>query len=137
MNIVTVTPIVAGVQAALVTAGLAVGVGVKPETIPANAGWLVIYAFTPTESPDDGSMAEPYEQDPAEMQLVFVGRTPDQATWVADRARAVLLPGAFTVAGRALVKVSEVAGRQLQRDDDQQPPLYSIAANFQIRTTPA
>jgi hypothetical protein len=82
-------------------------------------------------------MAEPYEQDPAEMQLVFVGRTADQATSIADRARAVLLPGAFTVAGRALVKVSEVAGRQLQRDDDQQPPLYSIATNFSIRTTPA
>jgi hypothetical protein len=135
VNIVAVSPIVTAVQAALAGAGLPVDVGVKPEEVPDNTGWVVIYPSTPASS--EGSMAQPYEQSAIEVQLVFVGRLADQATWAADRARPVMLPGSFTVPGRAVVWVEEVASRPLTRDDDKHPPLYSIAANYQIRTTPA
>lgn len=136
MNIVPVSPVVTAVLEALAAAGVRADIGLKPDDVPDDTGWVAAYPSTPTVS-DDGSMAQPHEQDPLEIQLVFVGRTAEQATWVADKARAVLLAGAFTVPGRSVFWVEEVAGRPLQRDDDEHPPLYSIATNFKIRTTPA
>ncbi len=67
-----------------------------------------------------------------------IGVGPEQANWVADRVRDVLLNTALTVPGRRLYRVTQdAAPPPMSRDDDVTPPLYVQTLEFQLRSDPA
>jgi hypothetical protein len=74
-----------------------------------------------------------------EFQVTAVGSGPDQAAWVADKARAVLLaPGAVTVSGRSTSRIyQEQAPPEPIPDNDVQPPLWTAPVRYRLQTLPA
>lgn len=121
----------AAVIAALEAADLAVGLGQKPEG--AGTKYAVLSTFGDVEP---SSVSEPYGAFIWTGQLMCVGQGPEQAEWVSDRARSVLL-GPLSITGRTWISVSHEPGPPLQRDEDVNPPLFWLSETYRILTHPA
>jgi len=117
--------------AALEEAELVVGLGIKPDA--AGRKWAVLHPFGQDEAT---SIAEPHGGLLYTVQVMSFGLGPEQAEWVADRARAALLAG-ITVDGRTVLGVEHEPSPPLARDDDVQPPVFYLSETFRFRTTPA
>jgi len=120
-----------GVITALEAAELVVGLGIKPDA--ASKKWVVIHPFGQDEA---NSIAEPHGGLLYTVQVMSFGLGPEQAEWVADRARATLLAG-ISVTGRTVLGVEHEPSPPLSRDDDVQPPVFYLSETFRFRTTPA
>jgi hypothetical protein len=125
-----VLPHVDAVQAALVGAGLAVGLGGAP--VPAVSKYVALYP-DPGQSVSE-SLADRRTDVMLMVQATCVGPTAEQALWVADKVRSALA-GVLTVDGRVAWRPEELGGPPVSRDDDVTPPLFYVPIQFQIRST--
>jgi len=124
-------PHTVAVQAALEAAELVVGLGAKPEG--AGSKWVTLHPFGADEA---NSLSEPHGGLLYTVQVMSFGLGPEQAEWVADRARTTLLAG-ITVDGRTVLGVEHEPSPPLSRDDDVQPPVFFLSETYRFRTTPA
>lgn len=127
-----IKPHVDALLAALAGAGLTVGDGVAPATLPANQIYAVLYADPGQSLPE--SLADARTDFAMSFQVTCVGPTAEKARWAAQRARmAVFAP--LTVAGRAAWRVEELGGPPVQRDDDVSPPLFFLPVQYRLKST--
>jgi hypothetical protein len=113
----------------------AAGVTAYDAEAPADAPekYAVVYPDPGTPS---GTLGDRHRHLLLEFQLTAVGRSREQAQWVADKARAVLLTTIPTVPGRVVQPLWQVGSPPpVQRDDDVQPPLYYQPVSYQMRST--
>ena len=117
--------------------GLWADLGKKPANVPAGNGWAVVYPISGGVT--TGTLEHANEDVTPHIQVTSVGLAAEQALWVADRARALLL-GAWPANlsdGRRVIFASTVFGEiLLQRDDDSQPPVFYAIDRFIFRTAP-
>jgi hypothetical protein len=124
-------PHVDAVLALLADAGLAVYDAEAPAAPPVK--YAVVYADPGTPG---GALGDRHRHLLIEFQVTAVGRSRVQAAWVADKARAALLTGTPTVAGRVVQPLWQVGSPPpVQRDDDVQPPVYYQPISYQMRST--
>lgn len=129
------------VVVALRSAGVVVHRGIGPSDPLTAAPYCVVYAGT-TET--DGPSSDLYADALTEVQVTSVGKTSEQAEWVADKAFAALV-GTFPnpPPGRRWLMpgapVGHVLTRPVTRDDDfgKGSPLFYIVQIFSLPTTPA
>lgn len=123
---------VAAVLAVLVGAGLTTYLGESPSAAPEK--YLVLY---PDPGTPEGSLGDRHRDLLLEFQVTAVGRTAEQASWMADKARAALLGTVPTVAGRAVQPLWQVGfPPPVQRDDDVSPPTFYQPISYQLRSGP-
>lgn len=66
-----------------------------------------------------------------------VGNTRQQAVWVSDRVRALVLGWKPTIPGRNTWKVTSAGSQPVQKDTDVTPPKFFTADRYVMRSTPA
>ena len=81
----------------------------------------------------DGTIGAPYRLGNFAYQVTAVGAVRQQAEWVADLARDVML-GGLTVSGRR-IHVVHVAHGDVQRDDTVTPPLFYAWDRYLLRSS--
>lgn len=119
------------VIAALEGAGLTVGDGTADGlTVP----YAVVYNISGGRM--SGNLDDPFEDADLVYQVTCVGRTREQAEWVADKATVTLVAG-FSVAGRSIVLVTPEGGPGTRADRDVTPPVYFSTPRYTIKSTPA
>jgi hypothetical protein len=129
--VATLRPHTDAVITALEGAGLVVGLAAKPDG--AGSKWAVIHPFGQDEAT---SIADPHAGMLYTVQVMSFGLGPEQAEWVADRARAALLVS-LAIEGRTWIGVQHEPSPPLARDDDVSPPVFYLSETFRIRTSPA
>lgn len=92
--------------------------------------------------PDSGDVArDRLCGDRANLSLRFeleaVGAGAEQALWVLDQARAVVIGARPTVEARTCAPIAQIDGSTLFRADALQPPTYVIDAVFRLFSQPA
>lgn len=113
------------------TSGVTAYLGKRGNTIPC----VVLY---PDAGADESSSLIPNEDVVVFIPLHTVGTGPEQALWLMDKVRAALTFARPTVTGRSVHPMwQEQAPTPLQRDDGEQPPLYTSFAEYGIRSSPA
>jgi hypothetical protein len=130
-------PHTAAAVATLEAAGLTVGNGSGND--PATGAlyarpYVVVYGDLGAL---DGPLGDRFADLSQTLTVHGVGNGPEQAQWVADKARAALLTTPVTVAGRSTLYVSHTTSQPVQRDDDVQPPLFYEVDQYTLSTTPA
>lgn len=70
------------------------------------------------------------------LQLTCVGETAEQAEWLADKLRPVLLATPAGT-GRGVIQVYLETSQPVRRDDSSDPPLFYAADQARYLTTPA
>ena len=127
---------------ALAATGLDTFRGVGPADPYGSVPYCVVFSG---HADTDGPMAAPDDDVDAEVQVTSVGDSEEQAAWMADKVRTVLLYGTPPAppAGRAWSRprrpVIHVLTRPCERDDDAGPgaPLFYVATVYAIPTTPS
>lgn len=127
-----IKPHVDAVTAALVAAGLAVGDGGAPASIPSTGAYAALY-FDPGQSVPE-SLADQRTDFAVSFQVTAVGPTAEKCRWAAQRAR-IALHAPLTVAGRTAWRPEELGGPPMQRDDDVSPPLYYLPVQYRLQST--
>lgn len=127
-----VLPHVDAVEAALVAAGLTVYVGGAP--LASTDGYAVLY-------PEPGqavreSLADARTDFSGLVQVTCIGKTAEQALWVADKVRAALA-APLSVEGRVSWRPEDLGGPPLARDDDVTPPLYFVPVQYRLQSIPS
>lgn len=129
--------------AALDVAGITVGDGEKPAgggwddvaRLSDHGGYVLLYPLV------GGTTAGPISDLAADAtvlyQLTAVGASRQQAEWIADQARVVMLSKAFAPAGRVvtLVVIDMLGGAT--RDDAGKTPLWFSPDRYSVTTVPA
>lgn len=119
------------VIAALEALGLAVGDAVAPDQDPP---YVVVYPIPGGST--TGTLATPDDDAILVYQVTCVGKTREQAEWLADKAL-ILLEGNVAVTGRRVLRVSLDMHGGTQRDDQLTPPVFWSTPRFRIISTPA
>lgn len=120
------------VMSALTGAGLAVGDGGAPASVPANGIYVALY-FDPGQSLPE-SLADQRTDFALSFQVTAVGPTAEKCRWATQRTRAAL-HAPLAVAGRTAWRTEELGGPPIQRDDDVSPPLYYLPVQFRLQST--
>lgn len=121
------------VIAKLQSLGLIVGDAEAPEG--AEEKYAVVYQILPSGS-FSGTLENPNEDAHLVYQVTCVGRIRAQAEWVLDKALGIL-DGFDGIPERVVSRVIFQGGAGVERDDDQDPPLFYATPRFEIITTPA
>jgi hypothetical protein len=97
-------------------------------------GYCVLY---PLGGTSDGTLANPDEDVVVRYQTSCVGATRRQAQDVADRVRVVMLTWPIVVPGRrvCLVRSEMLAGAF--REDEGNPPLWTVPDRYRLYTEPS
>lgn len=66
-----------------------------------------------------------------------VGMTRQQAVWVSDRVRALLLDWTPIIPGRRCWRIRSAGSQPVQKDTDVTPPKFFAVDRFTLRSTPA
>lgn len=66
-----------------------------------------------------------------------VGMSRQQAMWVSDRVRALLLDWKPTIPGRTCWRMRSAGSQPVQKDTDTTPPKFFAVDRFTLRSTPA
>ena len=127
-----IKPHIDAVFAALVGAGLTVGDGVAPASVPSTGIYVVVY-FDPGQALSE-SLADARTDFALSFQVTCVGTTPEKCRWATQRTR-VALNASLAVAGRAAWRPEELGGPPIQRDDDVSPPLYYLPVQYRLQST--
>ena len=127
-----IKPHVDAITAALTGAGLTVGDGGAPASIPATGIYAVLY-FDPGRSVSE-SLADQRTDFHLSFQVTLVGPTAEKVRWASQRLRDAL-HGPLTVAGRNAWRPEEDGGPPVQRDDDVSPPLYYLPVQYRLQST--
>jgi hypothetical protein len=110
-------------------------------TYDSNHALIVAYLIVyPLGSPTfDGSLAPGDEQSIAwpSTQVTAVGRDRNQAGWLRDKARAVLLGSYLTAAGRRVGPMRLRDEQPVERDDDVTPHLFYAVDRYRAVSTTA
>lgn len=117
------------VIAALEAADLSVGDAEAPDAQPP---YVVVYAIPGGRA--FGSLAEPHEDAELVYQITCVGKTREQAEWLADKAM-VLLDG-LTVDGRSIAFVTLDSLPGVQRQTEPTPAVFLSTPRFRVYSTP-
>jgi len=123
------------VQSTLAGAGITAGLGVKPGSVPAGAGYAVVYPIAGGIS--DGTIQNPNEDATPDIQVTSVASTAEGALWMVDLVRVTLLAAvpATLSDGRKVIFVEPTfGGPTLIRDDDISPPVWYVPDRFSMRT---
>jgi hypothetical protein len=118
------------VIAALVADDLAVGDAVAPDQAPP---YVVVYPISGGGT--TGTLATPDDDAILVYQVTCVGKSREQAEWLADRALK-LLDNDLIVPGRRVCRVSLDMHGGVQRDDQVTPPVFWSMPRLRIITTP-
>ena len=131
-TVVEQRPVVAGVITVLNT--LAFGVGDHQAPTSATFPYTVVYSL------DDAERSGPIDDGQADVdhtiQLTTVGETPEQTQLLIDATRTKMKDGTLVVASRKVLKVDLTEGGGVQRDEEEQPPLFYGVDVYSILTTP-
>ncbi len=96
-------------------------------TAPADDARPYAVLYPMDDSERDGDFVDTQRTAWFEYQITSVGDTREQAEWLADRLRTVLLAADLSPSGFRMYPFEKVVGLITDRDDDVQPPLfYSI-----------
>lgn len=109
------------------------GIGRKPENATSD-WWAVLYPLAPDF---DGPVGDYAADLTYPFQVTSVGTTVEQAEWVADLCRGVLLGAPLTISGRTADLTMPTGGTPVQRDDDITPPVFYRADTYTVYTSPA
>jgi hypothetical protein len=100
-----------------------------------GSGWVVLWADPGTP---EGTLGDRHRDLLLEFQATAVGCTPEQCRWAVDKARTILLGTIPAIAGRAVEPLWQVGQPPpIQRDDDEQPPLFYQPVSYRLRSVPA
>jgi hypothetical protein len=128
------------VVTALTLGGVTTYRGIGPANPYDIAPYVVVYAGS---ADTDGSAENPDADVWFEIQITAVGRTAEQAEWVADKARRVLIDGNIPPpANRAWMRrqrpALHVLTRPVERDDDAGPgsPMFYVASIYSLASSP-
>lgn len=117
--------------------GLTVGDGVAPLTVPAGAGYVVVYSIAGGET--SGVLEDPRSDAEPNFQITSVATQPVQVRWLVDKVRALLnvavpadLPDGRTVFWLDF----PMSSATVIRDDDVQPAKWYAPDRFEVGTTP-
>lgn len=94
----------------------------------------VIVQPSPGRHGDDGTIGDPHQSGFHAYLLRSVGTTREQAEWVADRARVLMLAG-FTADDTTVEFVELDVTGQADVDDSTDPALHYIVDRYRIWTT--
>ena len=138
---VATRPLSQAVLAALRAEWPLVGDGIAPPTGLTFDGqgrllqpYGVLYRGGPGEL--DGPMSDPHADGSPMLQLTCVGGAPDEAEWLADKLRPVLLSRTAVVGWAHMESPSLVVSQPSKRDDTTQPPLWFAVDQARYRITP-
>lgn len=124
------------IKSVLVAGSVAAEIGVKPASVPTGAGWAVVYPIA--GGVVEGTLDNPNEDATPDLQVTSVGTSAEQALWMVDRVRTLLLAAtpATLTGGRRVLNVYIVwPDATLIRDDDTGgPPVWYCPDRFSYRT---
>jgi hypothetical protein len=118
--------LLAALRAAHPSVGHATGAGL-------TAPYAVLYPAG--TGPLGGPVGDPHADADSTAQLTCVGATAEQAEWLADLLRPVLL-GPLTITGRRLMQSWLETSQPVRRDDDVTPALFYAVDQARYLTTP-
>jgi hypothetical protein len=127
-----VKPHMDAVTAALADAGLTVGQGGAPPSVPSTGIYVALY-FDPGQSLRE-SLADKRTDFALLFQVTCVGPSQEKCLWAAQKSRQAL-HGPLTVDGRASWRPEELGGPPVQRDDDVSPPLFFLPVQYRLQST--
>ena len=111
-------------------AELVVGDAVAPDVDPPYA---VVYPVPGGST--SGTLADPDDDAVFVYQVTCVGKSREQAEWIADKVLQLLQAG-VTGPGRRVLRVSPDMHGGIQRDDQVTPPVFASFPRFRIISTP-
>ena len=138
---VPTSPHAAAIIGALETAGILVGDGRRPPSVPedpASPSWqpYVVFWVAPGGLLD-GSLSNPESEIDGRFSLVGVGRHAGEARKILDDAKAAIEAG-FLVTGRRIERVRCLQAQpSTDRDDSTEPPLWFTPCSFGFWSFPA
>lgn len=120
------------VMGALEGAGLAVGQGGAPSSVPASGRYVALYFDPGTVGRE--SLADKRTDFSLLFQVTCVAPTATACLWVAQQVRkAFFVP--LAVEGRMAWRPEELGGPPVARDDDVSPPLYFLPVQYRLNST--
>jgi hypothetical protein len=127
-----------GLTDALVDACTAQGVLAKVGDRPADTGslpFVVIWEYAPVRTAQTMDLGQ---RETTTLVCHCAGLT-EQAARIAEAKLSAAVYSLYrtTVDGRTVAYPEQLAAMPLIRDDDQSPPLYDLAVEWRLRTTPA
>lgn len=124
--------------------GLKVGDAVRPPKVNGAevVGWIngvfqaygVLYPLVGGVA--SGSLENREEDFEALYQITCVGESRQSAEWVSDKARVALMSAEIVIPDRKVLYARTDMAGGIQRDDDEQPPLYYLPDRYRIVSTP-
>lgn len=122
------------ITVALGAVGVPVGIGGRPANVGTKP-FVVIWPDAPVRS---AVTMKANDGQTTTLVCHCLGLTPAAAV-IAERKLADALYGLFgaTVDGRVLRYPEQLSSLPLTRDDDVSPPLYDLAVEWRLRTTPS
>lgn len=117
---------------ALEAADLTVGRAEAPSTVPAGAGYVIVYPIT--GGTFDGDIQFPHSEADAAYQLTSIGDTAEQCEWVADKVRTTILSATLTLTDRKVIFIDPTFIGGVIRDDNVQPPKFYSPDRYSIWT---
>jgi hypothetical protein len=103
---------------------------------PAQPHGAVPYAVIRTDSGDlSGSLGNRHSDLTLTVWVTSVGGTREQAQWVADEVRAVMLDSPPAVTGRTAQPAWQQLSQPVSRDDGLEPPLFYAVAAYRLHTS--
>lgn len=132
MTVATSHPVAKAVLVALRAAWARVGDGVAPDVL--TLPYAVLYRA------GGGALSGPLSDSHADgtplLQLTCVGATAEQADWLADKLRPILLAKP-TLTGQRVMQTFLETSQPVRRDDSTNPPLFYAADVARYLTTPS
>jgi hypothetical protein len=135
-------PLTLGLIAAIGDAGVLVGDGVKPS----GSGWQgasgsstfkPYVVLSSLGGGSSGDLDNPNGDSEPQYQTALFAATVAQAEGVIDRVRSAILDATYTLPGRKNIGVVLDYGGLMSRDDDVQPPVWSLIDRWRFFTVPA
>ena len=112
----------------LATSGRPIGEAIRPA--PFTYPYAVIFPMS--DIANDGSLNNPTQISVYSFQVSSFGLTMEQAQWMQEKAREVLLGWTPTVTGMGTTPIDRAGDGQLLRDDDVSPPVFSAIDRFRM-----
>lgn len=136
MSIHQSRPFIVWLKGVLVAGGVAVEIMKKPATVPAGAGYAVIYPRAGGTT--EGTLDDPHEDASPNVQITSFSSDEDQALWLADRIRTLIVaavPATLTDSRRVIWLEFATAGPTGTRDDRVEPSIFMVPDVIEFGTT--
>lgn len=121
----------AAVKARLETTGKNIGDGEAPSdlTVP----YAVLYSLDEPADPDrNGTLADAHATTVFEFQVTSIGDTAEQARWMQQKTRSVLVGWSPVVSGLSCGPAARSGGQGVRRDDGTQPARFFAVDTFTV-----